>query len=787
MMKWREVFLCSKSKVRRKDQDGEIERLKSQVRELERRLQTLKSQQQQEQKTNTTDHNEIVLDFGGSLQRSMDSLYSSSRSTGNDSNGTSDEKYHQQGIFARPECQQRYRYDESKGKKERKKDKQRARSKSGRKVKNSDELVSQYCAISALGPVMKECKKLCWKQSMYTPFASQFLHAPIPRITLSALDNLLGEHSDPKSKSCELRIFRDPEETNVKEICNKYQGEDSALLYDLVWANRANLVRFGHTNLQSYSEQFRTLFAKAKYHQMTMESINFSIFERGDLQPKRQMYSYYGSKLGVLQEARPVFVQFSPVLVEVAGKINLGLFIETNAPWKYPKEVKNVISRAHGVFKYTESAVTIFTTCGTILQQNPSSSKIFGLEACGNNVFSDFEKDGKPVNRLRALFGDNESQYEEMMETLMEKGQVWCSRMKLGREHLMPELRLLSDRSLSGSSSGGTTLSFDSIFSSEDNPEVQRDRHVWYAVQLLKFGDPADGKTAIFCEMDNIHSAVLQEERLRAAKKHEYEILQNIIPPHIIEHLLEKEKEAAAARRLSPQSSSGSSHDSLNSLDMSDFRMIDDNKVSAMAQHYSQVTVCFVDIVGFTNMSSHSTPADIMIMLNRLFTLFDDMSDNHNIYKVETIGDVYMCVAGLNMKSEGSQDRMNMPASNEEDNTSSEYHASRMLLFTKDVLSIAKTVISPENTPVEVRIGLHTGDVVTGVVGYKMPRFCLFGDTVNVASRMESTGRAGHIHASRATRDHVPHEHWIPTGGVEVKGKGLVPTYLYGGGGVENG
>jgi class 3 adenylate cyclase len=310
---------------------------------------------------------------------------------------------------------------------------------------------------------------------------------------------------------------------------------------------------------------------------------------------------------------------------------------------------------------------------------------------------------------------------------------------------------------------------------------VKGDSSVWYAVQLLKFSDPADGQTAIFCEMKNVHKVVLQEERLREAKKHEHELLQSIIPQNIIEHLLEVNQEKKGA--LSPRmSGSGESF-----LGLYDFQMIDDDKVSAMAQHYSQVTVFFADIVGFTNMSSHSTPAEIMIMLNRLFTLFDDISEYHNIYKVETIGDAYMCVAGLNMKSEGSQDRMNMPASNEEDNTSSEYHAKCMLVFAKDVLSNAKTVISPENTPVEVRIGLHTGDVVTGVVGYKMPRFCLFGDTVNVASRMESTGRAGHIHASRATRDHVPHEHWIPTGGVEVKGKGLVPTYLYGGGGVENG
>jgi len=345
----------------------------------------------------------------------------------------------------------------------------------------------------------------------------------------------------------------------------------------------------------------------------------------------------------------------------------------------------------------------------------------------------------------------------------MEKGEIWWARMKLGREHLMPELKL--GRSLSESS--GTV---DSIFSmsGEYYEEVKKDSSVWYTIQLLKFSDPADGETAIFCEMKNIHKVVLQEEKLRAAKKHEHELLQSIIPQNIIEHLLKVNEEHKGT--LSPKLS-GSNEDF---LDMSYFKMIDDSKVSAMAQHYSQVTVFFADIVGFTNMSSHSTPADIMIMLNRLFTLFDDISDNHNIYKVETIGDAYMCVAGLDMKSETSHGEQVCC----EDKTCSKYHASRMLLFAKDILSNAKTVTSPENTPVEVRIGLHTGDVVAGVVGYKMPRFCLFGDTVNVASRMESTGRAGHIHASQATRDLVPDEHWIATGGVEVKGKGVIESFI---------
>jgi class 3 adenylate cyclase len=577
------------------------------------------------------------------------------------------------------------------------------------------------------------------------------------------LDKLLGEAADP----CSLQIFKKTG-LSLEEIYKEYGWRWGELPLDMVWANQSTLKRWGQKNLKTLI-QFMDNMVKPKSYAQMMKSVNVSSLVRGDLQPKRHMYFYYGSKPGVREEACASIIQVSPVLVEVKHKIYYGQLYQTNAPLKYPKEVKNAVSRAHAVFKYTETALTIFTPCGTILQQNPSSSKIFGMEACGNNVFSDFGKDGKPVNRLRALFGGNESQYRDMMETVMEEDEIWWAEMKLGREDLMNLGRTsLSDSTLGASGDG-----------QKEEEEVTQsggsDSAVWYIVHLSKFSDPADGKTTIFCEMKNIHAAVLQEERLREAKKHEYEILQNIIPKHIIDHLIQKEKEVARARSPGNSASrSSTSSDDFLDIDISAFRMIDDDKVGAMAQHYSQVTVFFADIVGFTNMSSHSTPADIMIMLNRLFTLFDDICDNHNIYKVETIGDAYMCVAGLNMKSEAIQ-------GDQAENTCSKYHAKRMLVFAKDVVSNAKTVISPENTPVEVRIGLHTGDVVTGVVGYKMPRFCLFGDTVNVASRMESTGRAGHIHASQATRDLVPHEHWIPTGGVAVKGKGLVPTYTCGG------
>ncbi|XP_007247113.2 retinal guanylyl cyclase 2 isoform X2 [Astyanax mexicanus] len=182
-------------------------------------------------------------------------------------------------------------------------------------------------------------------------------------------------------------------------------------------------------------------------------------------------------------------------------------------------------------------------------------------------------------------------------------------------------------------------------------------------------------------------------------------------------------------------------------------------------EYFDSVSLYFSDIVGFTTISANSEPIEVVDLLNDLYTLFDAIIGNHDVYKVETIGDAYMVASGLPV-----------PNGNR--------HAAEIASMSLDILSAVGTfkMRHMPDVPVRIRIGLHTGPCVAGVVGLTMPRYCLFGDTVNTASRMESTGMPYRIHVSHTTVKiliELNEGYKIELRGkTELKGKGMDETYF---------
>jgi len=185
------------------------------------------------------------------------------------------------------------------------------------------------------------------------------------------------------------------------------------------------------------------------------------------------------------------------------------------------------------------------------------------------------------------------------------------------------------------------------------------------------------------------------------------------------------------------------------------------------------VTIFFSDIVGFTDISSTLDPLKVSNMLDRLYTAFDSLSTEYQIFKVETIGDAYMAVT-------------NLVEDQEED------HAIRIAHFAIHAVEAAASTLIDEENPsmgtIQIRVGFHSGPVVANVVGSRNPRYCLFGDTVNTASRMESNSKAKRIQCSERSAKILKHQlraaekglsgiQVVSRGEIPIKGKGTMHTY----------
>jgi adenylate cyclase len=178
-----------------------------------------------------------------------------------------------------------------------------------------------------------------------------------------------------------------------------------------------------------------------------------------------------------------------------------------------------------------------------------------------------------------------------------------------------------------------------------------------------------------------------------------------------------------------------------------------------IAESFDDVTVLFADIVDFTSLSARITPAKLIALLNEIFSLFDHLAEQHGLEKIKTIGDAYMVVGGLPVP------RVD--------------HAVAVADMALDMLQAIARVNAEHGDPFTLRIGMHSGPVIAGVIGTSKFAYDLWGDTVNMASRMESHGLPGRIQVSTATYKCLRKTYHFTTRGlVNVKGKGAIRTYL---------
>jgi class 3 adenylate cyclase len=182
------------------------------------------------------------------------------------------------------------------------------------------------------------------------------------------------------------------------------------------------------------------------------------------------------------------------------------------------------------------------------------------------------------------------------------------------------------------------------------------------------------------------------------------------------------------------------------------------NNQGVIAEQFSDVTILFADIVGFTPLSARLNPIELVNLLNQIFSRFDQLVDQLGLEKIKTIGDAYMVAAGLPI-----------PRSD---------HAEAIAQMALAMQAAMKRFQVELGEDIKIRIGINTGVVVAGVIGTKKFIYDLWGDAVNIASRMESSGEKGCIQVTEATYQRLKHNYQLEKrGAINVRGRGEMVTY----------
>jgi len=179
---------------------------------------------------------------------------------------------------------------------------------------------------------------------------------------------------------------------------------------------------------------------------------------------------------------------------------------------------------------------------------------------------------------------------------------------------------------------------------------------------------------------------------------------------------------------------------------------------SQIAETFPEVTVLFADIVGFTQLSEKLSPRQLVGMLNDVFGKFDELAVQFKLEKIKTIGDCYMIVGGV-------PDR-------------SVTHCQQVADFAIAAIKCVEEYAKESNYDLKIRVGIHTGTVVAGIVGKQKYSYDLWGDVVNIASRMESSGSANKIHITESVKIRLADDYnFVEMGTVDLKGKGITNSF----------
>ena len=280
-------------------------------------------------------------------------------------------------------------------------------------------------------------------------------------------------------------------------------------------------------------------------------------------------------------------------------------------------------------------------------------------------------------------------------------------------------------------------------------PPSQR---TWYEIRAYPFH--FEGQNAIFVLQYNVTKHVQRNTALLRMADNHLRLLQQLYPKHFILDNMDGES------------------------------LMEHTNFANFADHHDSIIVMFADIVGFTSMCKVVSPEQVMHFLLKLYQEFDKLVSSYpDLFKYEIAGDCYIVVGGLvNRDTHGFSSTIRRCI------TKSELKrlATNMIKLCVGIQDVARNIKMPHdlNESVLLHIGVHVGPVVSGIIGMTSPKFMLFGDTMNTASRLETTCPAGKIQVSDEVYQLLPVGSmsgggvWTRTTGVEVKGKGLMDTWL---------